>query len=356
MKLFTCRGCGQVLNFENTKCERCGHRLGFIPEEFALIALDPDGDHWRPLGQPLRSLRFCANTRYDACNWLVPADAKEPYCVACRHNRTVPDLSGIANVTRWRKLEFAKHRLFYTLLRLNLPLTTRALDPAHGLAFDFLADPPSSNVPRIMTGHDNGVITIALKEADDAEREKRRAELGEPYRTPLGHFRHEVGHYFWDLLVRDGGYLEEFRALFGDDRQDYGLALQTHYRNGAPPNWHEHFISAYGTAHPWEDFAETWAHYLHMVDTLETAHAFGMSVSPRVAKDESLTAAVDFDPHRARDIHRLIETWLPISFAVNSLNRAMGQPDLYPFVLPAAVIDKLAFMVRIVHERKAQAM
>jgi hypothetical protein len=343
MKLFKCDSCGQVLNFENTHCERCGHRLGYIPEEALLVALESEGDLWRPLVVPDRLLRFCANSSYDACNWLISADSEEKYCLACQHNRTVPDLSQEHNVRRWRKLEFAKHRLFYTMIRLGLPLTTRAVDGAHGLAFDFLADITNPQAEKVLIGHNNGVITIALNEADDAEREKLRNELGEPYRTLLGHFRHEVGHYFWDLLVRDGD-LERFRALFGDERRDYGVALRSHYENGAPPNWQDQFISSYATAHPWEDFAETWAHYLHIVDTLEIARAVGMTVNPSVAEGQSLAAEVDFDPHRATDIHRLVDTWLSISFAVNSLNRAMGQPDLYPFILSAAVIEKLGFI------------
>ena len=175
----------------------------------------------------------------------------------------------------WRKLEAAKHRLFYTLLRLNLPIETRNENP-EGLAFDFLADQPAQSGPKVMTGHDNGLITIALAEADDAERERRRTAMGEPYRTLLGHFRHEVGHYYWDRLVRDEGRLDPCRAVFGDDSQDYEQALQRHYAEGAPANWQENFVSAYATTHPWEDFAETWAHYLHIVDTLEMAGAFGV--------------------------------------------------------------------------------
>ena len=286
----------------------------------------------------------------DACNWLVPADGPDRYCFACRFNRTVPDLSIDVNVQRWRKLELAKHRLFYTMLRLHLPLETRMEDPEHGLAFDFLADPPSQSGPKVMTGHDNGLITISLKEADDAERERLRTQMGEPYRTLLGHFRHEVGHHFWDLLVRDTGMIEGFRSLFGDERQDYNQALQAHYANGAPADWQLNFISSYATAHPWEDFAETWAHYLHMIDTLEMARAFGIRVDPVITDDPDLTTELDFDPHRASDINRLVDAWLPLSFAVNSLNRAMGQPDLYPFVLSPTVIGKLGFILALVRE------
>jgi len=248
-------------------------------------------------------------------------------------------------------METAKHRLFYSLLRLKLPLESRAEDPEHGLAFDFLADPPQTHASEVMTGHSNGLITLALKEADDVTREKVRTEMGEPYRALLGHFRHEIGHYFWDRLVaEDAPVLERFRALFGDDRQDYDEALKKYYAEGAPPGWQDNYISMYATAHPWEDFAETWAHYLHIVDTLETAAAFGLKVKPRRAKGE-LAAAIDFDPYKA-DMDRLIDTWLPVEFATNNLNRSMGLADLYPFLLSPGVIEKLTFVHDLTHKRE----
>jgi len=254
-----------------------------------------------------------------------------------------------ANLQHWQRLEAAKHRLFYTLLRLRLPLATRTEDPEHGLMFEFLADAPASSGPKVMTGHDNGVVTVALAEADDAERERRRVQMGEPYRTLLGHFRHEVGHHYWDILVRDGGHLERCRALFGDDRQDYNEALKRHYGHGAPANWRERFISAYATSHPWEDFAETWAHYLHIVDTLEMAHAFGIGIRPQVDTDQNLSAAIEFDPYSARNFLPLVTAWLPLTFAMNSLNRCMGAGDLYPFILSPPVVEKLGFIHEVVH-------
>ncbi len=348
MKLFKCQSCQQILYFENTVCEKCGHRLGYLPEAAALSALEADGDdRWQALAAPGRSFRYCANAGLDACNWLVDASSANGLCLSCRHNRTIPDVSTVANREAWRKIEIAKHRLFYSLLRWRLPLPTREEDPAAGLAFDFLAELPYA--PRIMTGHDNGLITIALAEADDVQREKSRVAMHEPYRTLLGHFRHEIGHYFWDRLVADGNRLEAFRALFGDDRQDYGEALQRHYADSAPMDWQGRFVSAYAAAHPWEDFAETWAHYLHIVDTLEIASAFGLSTRPSLTPGDELDATVDFDPYRARSMAQLVESWLPLSVALNSLNRAMGQYDLYPFVLSPPAIDKLAFVHDLVH-------
>jgi hypothetical protein len=253
-------------------------------------------------------------------------------------------------VVAWRKIEAAKHRLFYSLLRLDLPLHAKD-DPAdQRLTFDFLAAPPGAG-PKVLTGHDNGLITLAIEEADEVEREKRRNAMHEPYRTLLGHFRHEVGHYYWDRLVRDAGRLDFCRRVFGDDTRDYAQALQAHYANGAPADWQENFVSSYATAHPWEDFAETWAHYLHIVDTLEMAGAFGLHVSPRLAPNGDFDASVDFDPYRALDATQLIDSWIPLSNALNNLNRAMGSPDLYPFVLSPAVMAKLSAIHDLVHGR-----
>jgi hypothetical protein len=353
MKLFECQNCGQPLYFENTSCESCGLRLGYLPEQQVLTALNPaDGGAWRSLAAPDGLYRFCVNARHDACNWLIGIEHADAFCAACRHNRTIPDLSVPENLLHWRKIEFAKHRLFYTLLKLRLPLTTRPLD-ANGLAFDFLSPPPPGAAGTVVTGHAGGLITLNVAEADDLERERQRKSLNEPYRTLLGHFRHEIAHYYWDHLVTSSPALDEFRELFGDEREDYQAALQRYYESGPSPDWSERFVTAYASAHPWEDFAETWAHYFHMVDTLETAQAFGLRLRPQVAKGAGLDVAVDFDPHVA-EMDRIIDTWLPLTFAVNSINRSMGQPDLYPFVLPPPVIWKLAFVHERIHAADAE--
>jgi hypothetical protein len=355
MKLFECQACGQPLYFENTSCESCGRRLGYLPFEREVSALESRDLNWTALAAPDSQFRYCSNAEYNACNWLIPAANHGDYCLACRHNRIVPDPSQGQNLTRWRLLETAKRRLFYTIMALGLPLSARPDDP-QGLAFDFLADPEegSDNGPSILTGHDNGLITINIAEADDAERERRRQSMGEPYRTLLGHLRHEVGHYYWNVLVRDDPSIERFRLVFGDERQDYGGALQAHYANGPRENWQDEFVSSYAGSHPWEDFAETWAHYLHIVDTLETASTFGLRVRPRVSRGAEITAVIDFDPHQELDLNRLVEAWLPLTFAVNSLNRSMGQPDLYPFMLPPSVINKLSFIHERIHTASGQ--
>jgi hypothetical protein len=344
MKLFQCQNCGQPLYFENTRCESCGSTLGYQPTRETVMALRQNGRQWTAVAAPGLGYRFCANAVYGVCNWLITVERTDQFCAACRHNRTIPDLSQRNNQVHWRLMEAAKHRLFYTLLKLKLPLASRAEDPK-GLAFDFIAD---SAAP-VLTGHENGLITINLAEADDAERERRRHQMGEPYRTLLGHFRHEIAHYYWIRLVANSLSLEQFREVFGDERRDYGGALQDYYTRGAPADWPERFVSAHAVSHPWEDFAETWAHYFHIVDTLETANAFGLIVKPKLP--QSLAAKTYFDPHDS-DLDRLIGSWLPLTFAVNSINRSMGLHDLYPFVLSPPAIAKLAF----VHERvRAQA-
>lgn len=363
MRLFECGHCGQLLYFENVACENCGARLGFRDDLFvleALAAVPERAGVWRSLGSAGGELfRLCANAEQDACNWLVPAASDEVFCRACRHNRTIPDLSDPRRVMLWQRIEAAKRRLVYGLLRFGLPLVSKREDPAGGLAFDFLADPDpgaflDETSREVMTGHAEGVITVNIAEADDAEREKRRSLFAEPYRTLLGHFRHEAGHYYWERLIRDGGRLDAFRAMFGDERPDYASAMQVYYETGGASDWNHFFVSPYASSHPWEDWAECWAHYMHLVDTLETAHHFGLRVRPRTARPGEGTAAALFDPYEERDFAAILDTWLPLVHAVNSLNRSMGQPDLYPFVISAPVIDKLRFIHRLVREVAAE--
>jgi hypothetical protein len=347
MRVFTCGNCGQLVYFENSRCERCGSELGFLPDSLALVALQPttEGEGLAPLGASHDPVQRCANTQTAACNWLTPV-GPATLCASCELGRRIPDLDVPENVTLWRAAETAKRRLVYALLRFGLPL---AAPSGPRLVFDILSD--AAEDEPVLTGHADGLVTINLAEADPAERERRRADLGEAYRTLLGHFRHEVGHFYWDALVRDGGPIEAFRALFGDDRLDYAAALRRHYETGAPADWQAAFVSPYATMHPWEDFAETWAHYLHIVDALDTAAAFGLKVDPAVSPDAGLNAEIEGDPYRAASIEALVADWLPLSYAVNSLNRSLGQPDLYPFVLTEPAIAKLGFVHDLIHAR-----
>lgn len=352
MRIFSCQNCGQLLHFENSICMRCGSSLGLIPETLELTALVNEEGAWRAMADGAL-WRYCANWSFGACNWLVPADGETVYCPSCRLNRTIPDISDPERADLWREIEVAKRRLIYSLRRFDLPIPSRADGVPNGLAFDFLADSDPS--APVLTGHDEGLITLNIAEADSAEREKRRVQFGEPYRTLLGHMRHEIGHFYWDVLVRDGGQLDAFRAAFGDETLSYQEALQRHYQFGAPDGWQESYVSAYATMHPWEDFAETWTHYLHIVDTLDTAESFGVAIEPDVSDDPDTVVEVKFNPYRTRNFHKLVDAWLPLSVALNSLNRSMGQPDLYPFALNPPVIDKLRFIHRLVRGAKKPA-
>lgn len=299
VKLFECQSCGSPLHFENSRCESCGHTLGYLPHHATLSALEPlGGDRWRALaasgGEPYR---ICANSAFDACNCLIPAGSTETLCLSCRTNRTIPDLSNFDHLIQFQRLQHAKQWLVHGLLRLGLPVRSKFDDPDGGMAFDFLAepDPTFKESAPVMTGHAQGLITINIAEADDAERERQRKEMAEPYRTILGHFRHEIGHHYWEQLVQGTSHLEAFRARFGDESIDYNAALHAHYSSGASVDWHQNFISAYASAHPWEDWAESWEHYMHVVDTLDTAHAYGLSLYPLGGRSPNLVTSVTFD-------------------------------------------------------------
>jgi hypothetical protein len=355
LQLFACQGCGSALHFENSQCLTCGRAVGYLQDRLAMSALDGGPSQFQALAADSASYRYCDNAQHGVCNWLVPQESADRLCEACRHNRTIPDLSIGQNIERWAKIELAKRYVFRSLLRWRLPHPAKTEDAEKGLAFDFLSD--GGQTP-VLTGHDDGLITLNIAEGDDAEREKRRTSLGEPYRTLVGHFRHELGHYYWDRLVREGGRLQPFRNLFGDESADYMQALQRHYHQGPPADWADHYISAYASSHPWEDFAETFAHYLHMVDALETARSYGVVVRPRFLDDPS-GAKIDFNPYAAPSAERLIEAWVPLTVALNGVNRSMGQGDLYPFVLNKSVMQKLEFMHDMVdaaaHAPAAQA-
>jgi hypothetical protein len=346
MRIFHCDHCGNLVFFENTHCLGCGHLLAFLPDLMEIGSLDPAGEGTWCSPHPAaggRTYRLCANySGSQVCNWAVDDRRAEPLCEACQLTTTIPDLTIEGHKSAWYRLEVAKRRLVYTLLTLRLPIEPRSRDP-RGLAFEFLADPVEAQPP-ILTGHADGVITIALAEADDAERERRRHALGEPYRTLLGHVRHESGHYYWARLIDGTDRHEPFRALFGDERDDYAAALSRHYANGPSRDWETQFVSAYASAHPWEDWAETWAHYLHITDTLETAAACGVSIRPRRRDEPAMPKVPDTVGTLATSFDRVMASWHALTYMLNTLNRGLGIADAYPFVLPPAAVNKLRFV------------
>ena len=347
MKIFQCGHCDHSLFFENDKCENCGHLSGYRDTDRKMLTFNPDGDVLISDREKI-AYKYCKNKKHGVCNWLVEKDDPSDFCGACKLNRTIPNLSAKANFKKWRNLEVAKHRLIYQLQKIGLSLPSK-INYEKGLCFDFIA---KQDNPNIMTGHANGVITILLREADSVLREQMRKELLEPYRTLIGHLRHEVGHYFWDRLVMtDERVLTEFRTVFGDEQVNYSDALQKYYKNGAPKNWQDLYISKYATSHAWEDWAETWAHYLHIMDMLETAYFFGVDVNP-VGSHKGMNATVSIDPYTMDNFDEIIQTCVPLSFAVNSINRAMGIPDIYPFVISPAVVYKMKFIHQLLLSKR----
>jgi hypothetical protein len=356
MKTFHCDRCGQLVFFENTLCLSCGYGLVYLPDTDIMVAYErvQGAVQHAAIAQSAiaANYRLCSN--YDlenVCNWAVRSEDPNPLCISCRLTRVIPDLSKPGNRDAWRRLSVAKRRLVHGLMALKLPFINKTEDPQNGLAFEFREDSAVPGAAPVLTSHDNGLIVINVAEADDVTRETRRHQFHEPYRTILGHFRHETGHYYWDRLVADSPRLDPFRDLFGDERENYDAALQRHYNEGAPPDWQHRYISAYASTHPWEDWAECWAHYLHMVDTLETAQACGMSLHPVRRDEPMLETNPDIDNVDPDAFDRMIRGWLPVTYVLNNLNRGLGLPDSYPFVLSPPVLDKLRFVHETIHLR-----
>jgi hypothetical protein len=341
VKLFECDACHQVAFFESTRCEHCGRALAFLPEVGLMSALGETGA--RPGYHPCRN-----DTEHGVCNWAV-REGEGEYCRSCRLTRTIPNLADDKAKQEWHRLELAKRRLLYTLFALKLPVESKAENPEGGIAFDFLADAADA---KVFTGHTDGLVTINVAEADNPFREKIRERLGETYRTVLGHLRHESGHYYWERLVANSPALPAFRALFGDEQVSYEDAMKRHYEQGPPPNWWDRYVSSYATMHPWEDWAESWAHYLHMVDGLETARAYKLSLRPSRGGGDSNIDAARVDPNAFDD---LIAGWIPLTIALNNMNRSFGMADCYPFVLTEQAIVKLRFVHGCVHDRTHDA-
>lgn len=359
MKPFKCK-CGNLLFFDNSLCLQCGSAVGYEPDRREMAVIDSKG-----------KLALCANgVTHGACNWLVkpapsaPAKAGAPpppplLCKSCQLTQTIPDLSDPNNVVLWARTEAAKRRLLVTFDSLGISLPPKAADPERGIAFDLISRKTS---PELMMGHLKGVITVHVDEADDTEREITRNHLNEPVRTMLGHFRHESGHYIWERwqnpLPPDHPHRLAFRELFGDETQvEYAAAIARHYQEGPPADWQSHFISAYASSHPWEDWAETWGFYLQIVDGLETVDAMGIQqgrkalyVKPFPPEAGTLPALL---PQKRRDDAAFLEwlhRWIMFSTVLNELSKSLGHAPLHPFVLSVPVARKLRLIHWLVEE------
>jgi hypothetical protein len=360
MRVFNCDHCGHLVFFDSVQCLHCGNALAFLPDALVMAAVVPAPQQgpglWQRVGPGGDGTlyRMCRNhTDYQACNFAVRADDAQALCPSCRQTRLMPDVAEPAHMGRWMQIESAKRRLFYSLARLGLePVPGRS-----GPVFDLLAEEPGG--PPVLTGHHNGTITLNVAEADDDERARRRIALGEPYRTLIGHLRHESGHFYWDQLVRDGGWLDDFRQRFGDERQDYAAALEAHYAMGNDGgDWAQNHVSAYAAAHPWEDWAETWAHYLHMIDLLETSASYATEVTVPGIYGAQHSRSVDPFGAPAPDFDTMLRHLVPLTLLLNSLTRSLGQLDAYPFALAEQALSKLRFVhdvVRAAGQRQAAA-
>jgi hypothetical protein len=344
MRIFTCNNCGQLVFFENSLCLSCGSQLGYVHERRDMVALvEGNGEQLSDIGKPDISWQRCATAVMTGCNWLVPASS-DSLCESCVLTRTRPAYDDNGAMAELVQAEVAKRRLIFQLAELGLPLERRNNQLSTGVAFDLL----SSAETKVITGHDNGIITLDLAEADSEHRERLRLQLNQPYRTLLGHFRHEIGHYYWPILVHQSDVLLACRELFGDDRADYGEALQRHYHSSADDDqsWQDAFISRYATMHPYEDWAETFAHYLHILDTLQTAESFGLGIHeiPGTRRLTRRIGAHATRPDGSTTFDEVVTHWLELSYALNQISRSMGQPALYPFVLAPGIVRKLSFV------------
>lgn len=338
MNRFECE-CNSTVYFESRVCLSCNVKIAFDPETLS----------FRKLNQALETTVSCSDTQaetqqkvlcsngkhYDVCNWLAAPDAVQGLCPGCQFNRYIPNLDSPKNVRRWGVLETAKKRLLLTLTQMGLPYATGWQAPEQGFLFDFLEDQrdnPDVSTPMVYTGYADGIITINLLEASTTSRIAQQKAAKESYRTVLGHMRHESGHHFWTFVKKDSGLLEEFKQRFGLENEDYAIALKQFYECGPCDAWSERFISPYASAHPLEDWAECWAHYLHIYDGLETAAALGMApINPaELCFQEKITL------------------WRSVSAGLNEMNRSLGLQDAYPFVINTTVAEKLGFVDRVV--------
>ncbi|BBY64276.1 zinc-binding metallopeptidase family protein [Mycolicibacterium helvum] len=343
MRAFVCPVCRDFVPFEGSACQSCGTPVGLHLPSRSMVALSDgaamvDGVRWTR----------CTQSTPLACNWLASESAgvtARGRCLAHALIRREPDPDDTIAREKLLPATQALRRLVYQLDELGLPVEPYWQRDG-GLAFDLLSSYSTSE--RIMIGHAGGVITIDLVESLDAYRESLRVQLGEPYRTMLGHFRHEAGHYYQNVLVETGvgaqRYLARCRELFGDERASYADALTRHYEFGAPADWRSSFISEYATMHPWEDFAECFAHYLHITDTIDTSREAGMVLHADRVRFAAPRDVVPLESYAEAPIQRLLDDWKWISLFFNRVNTAMGKGPLYPFEISQPVADKLGFV------------
>lgn len=335
MRVFHCDRCGNVVSFSAQTCPHCSSLLGYVPRQRTIRLLEPANDpvSYEIDGEEQLAWR-CLNSAW-GCNWMVPTRSGNVWCRSCQLTRGRPDEAQPDAVEAWAIAEFAKRRLVHQLDEIRLPIELRSDSVPDGLAFDLVHIPGEGGI----TGHFDGVVTLDLAETDDGHREDLRRQLGETFRTVIGHLRHEIGHHYWARLVAGSDEMAEFRTVFGDERVDYAEAVERHYAS-VTGRWDQtRFVTSYAASHPLEDWAETFAHYLHIVDVVDTAVAHDL-IPPESS------AVLIADAVGTLELGGILEAWRPINSAVNAIAEALGVPAVYPFDPVGAVVDKLAFVHR----------
>jgi hypothetical protein len=288
-----------------------GTPVAYDPQARAFLAMSP----------------FCANRELIGCNWIAPQQGA--FCRSCAMTELAPDTSIANAMSNWAQTEAAKRWALDNLGRWHW---FRPEDPGTPPRFHILAEGPTP----VQMGHIEGVVTISVAEADPVVRTTRREALDEPYRTMIGHMRHEISHMLWWRLSLRADFLEAFRAMFGDERIDYAAEMQRHFNDGPPPDWRQRYLTAYASSHPHEDWAETAAHLVHLTDIADSFVAAGLS-SPELPGS-------GWDPYAETNAEKLVWAAASLAVAVNHVNRSMGLSDLYPFVLSEAALRKLVFV------------
>lgn len=347
MKIFECPNCLNPLSFESTQCARCGHAVGYLKQYSELKLLVP-GEDGKIHTEEGRTFQYCQHYQYGVCNWLVPTDSAHSLCDVCRLDQNFPEINSEDQRAIWKEMEQAKHRIIYSLNRLNLPVVSKIDAPDHGLSFEFLTEEYPSSPAR--NGYSNGLITINLSRADARSTGSLHHRIEEHHGSIMSFLRHETGQYYWEQLVLSNrAILQTFRDLFGDEIPDYTEALNQHHQLGPPDNWQKNYSSKYATFHARADWAETWSHYLYLMDLLESAYVLGLSIRPNLQSASSMSMYASFDPYKETEFEKILDAIIPLNFAVSHLNQNTEQPNLFSFSIPEPVIRKLRFVHQLLH-------
>ena len=333
MRRFTCESCAEEVAFDALRCASCSSPLGYVPAQQAVKVLHPaagavsfsisgdDAEFWR-----------CPNSAR-GCNWVLPAGTGDIWCRSCGLTPGRPDETNPDALAAWSTAEAVKRRLVHQLDHLALPIDPRSDATPDGLAFDLVYVPGQFGP----AGKVDEAVTLDLADADvqDVGAPPRRVHA--PFRTLIGNLRHKVGHHYWHRLVGQSDHVTPFRRLFGDERADYPAAIEPH-QAAVAHHWDaSRFVTGRAESHPFEDWAETFAHYLHILDATDTAEAYRLPDGQcEMGRPQSSPGGGTFA--------EILRLWRPTAPAVNALAASLGLPAVYPFQLTGVVLQKFEFV------------